>query len=163
MIEDSKYIVLSKLAKVNTEKDEFSHLDTEDLGDDLSQAVAELHKEEKAQAVKQAAQVVLSQLNQAKDHIEIKRKKLSSLRREEKETISSIETIAVAMAYGRETQNFLPLALALETGGQKVKVTVGPAELTIPEKDYERLLAVVRNKQKEASASRAIAKKTASK
>ena len=163
MIEDSKYIVLSKLAKVNTEKDEFSHLDTEDLGDDLSRAVAELHKEEKAQAVKQAAQVVLSQLNQAKDHIEIKRKKLSSLRREEKETISSIETIAVAMAYGRETQNFLPLALALETGGQKVKVTVGPAELTIPEKDYERLLAVVRNKQKEANASRGIAKKTASK
>lgn len=159
MIEDSKYIVLSKLAKVNTEKDEFSHLDTEDLGDDLSQAVAELHKEEKAQAVKQAAQVVLSQLNQAKDHIEIKRKKLSSLRREEKETISSIETIAVAMAYGRETQNFLPLALALETGGQKVKVTVGPAELTIPEKDYERLLAVVRNKQKEANTSRANAKK----
>jgi hypothetical protein len=159
MIEDSKYIVLSKLAKVNTEKDEFSHLDTEDLGDDLSQAVAELHKEEKAQAVKQAAQVVLSQLNQAKDHIEIKRKKLSSLRREEKETISSIETIAVAMAYGRETQNFLPLALALESGGQKVKVVVGPAEMTIPEKDYDRLLAVVRNKQKEVNSSRATAKK----
>ena len=159
MIPSNKYEVLSKLAKVNTEKDEFSHLDTEDLGDDLSQAVAELHKEEKAQAVKQAAQVVLSQLNQAKDHIEIKRKKLSSLRREEKETISCIETIAVSMAYGRETQNFLPLALALETGGQKVKVTVGPAEMTIPEKDYERLLAVVRNKQKEVNSSRATAKK----
>ena len=160
MIEDSKYIVLSKLAKVNTEKDEFSHLEAEDLGDDLSKAVAELHKEEKAQAVKQAAQIVLSQLNQAKDLIETKRKKLSNLRREEKETISCIETIAVSMAYGRETQNFLPLALALETGGQKVK---GPAEMTIPEKDYERLLAVVRNKQKEVNSSRAVAKKTASK
>ncbi len=160
MISSNKYEVLSKLAKVTTEKDEFSHLDMEDLGDDLSQAVAELHKEEKAQAVKQAAQMVLSQLNSAKELIETKRKKLSNLRREEKETISCIETIAVSMAYGRETQNFLPLALALETGGQKVK---GPAEMTIPEKDYERLLAVVRNKQKEVNSSRAVAKKTASK
>ena len=114
MIPSNKYAILSKLAKVKTEKDEFSHLDMDELGDDLSQAVAELHKEEKARAVKQAAQMVLSQLNLAKELIETKRKKLSSLRREEKETISSIETIAVAMAYGRETQNFLPLALALE-------------------------------------------------
>lgn len=163
MFESSKYAILAKLAKVNTEKDEFSHLDTDDLGDDLSKAVAELHKEEKAQAVKQAAQVVLSQLNEAKEMIESKRLELSIFRRQEKETISNIETIAVAMAYGRETQNFLPLALALETGGQKVRVTVGPAEMTIPEKDYERLLAVVRNKQKEVNTSRASAKKAVSK
>ena len=151
--------VLTKLAKIQIETDEFEHLtNSEDLGDELSKAVAELRVEERAQAVKEAAQMVLRQLTTGKELLELKRRELAALRRKEAETIASIEYSAVAMAYGREKQNFLPLMAYNEASGYLYAIQ--PHD-RVPEEDFNRLLADVRAKQREVNNQRATAKKSA--
>ena len=145
-ITSQQLYVLSKLAKVNNESDEFAHLtNTEDLGDELSKAVNELRTEERKLAIKEAAQLVMAQLSAAKESIDRQRSHLAAIRRQEKQTIANIEYTAVAMMYGRETQNFLPLAYLLENG----RVGCGLLqEQRVPEADFKRLLETVRAMQK---------------
>ena len=141
-----QFRVLSKLAKVNNESDEFAHLtNTEDLGDELSKAVNELRTEERKLAIKEAAQLVMAQLSAAKESIDRQRSHLAAIRRQEKHIIATIEYTAVAMMYGRETQNFLPLAYLLENGRVCNNV---PQEQRVPEADFKRLLETVRATQK---------------
>lgn len=141
-----QFRVLSKLANVNNETDEFSHLtNTEAFGDELSKAVNELRTEERKLAIKEAAQLVMNQMSDAKALIDNQRAFLAAIRRQEKQIIATIEYTAVAMAYGRETQNFLPLAYLLENGSVGCGL---PQEQRVPEADFKRLLETVRATQK---------------
>ena len=157
-ITSQQLYVLSKLAKVNNETDEFAYLtNTEDLDDELSKAVNDLRTEERKLAIKEAAQLVMAQLSAAKESIDRQRKYLAAIRLNEKQAIANIEYTAVAMEYGRETQNFLPLVYFLE----KDRVGCGlPQEQRVPEADFKRLLETVRAKQKVKQQQQQTAKAT---
>lgn len=153
-----KLKVLQALANVQVDADEFSNLDDTSYNSEIVQAMAELRKEERQKAVKDAARVIIELNTLAQKAIEHHRSVLRKVRQEEKTNIDSIEAIAVAMAYGRETNNFIPLDHAISGSRGKaflIKQTVAdlnnPAKIS--EEDYDRLLKVIRETQKKAKAS----------
>lgn len=153
-----KLKVLQALANIKEEADEFSHLDESGFNDEIMKAIADLRKEERENAIRDAARVIVELNANAQKAIESHRAELRKIRGKEKLLIGCIETLAVAAAYGRETNNFLPLEAAVSGHSAKffiIKQTLSdannPAKIT--EADYDRLLKVVRDTQKKAKAS----------
>lgn len=153
-----KLKVLQALANIQNETDEFSSLDEASYNSEIVQAMTELRKEERQKAVKDAARVIIELTTLAQKGIEERRSALRIIRQQEKILIDSIEAVAVAVAYGRETNNFLPLDHVMCGRYGKSFITKqteadrdNPAKIT--EADYDRLLKVVRDTQKKAKAS----------
>lgn len=153
-----KLKVLQALANIQNETDEFSGLDEANYNSEIVQAMTELRKEERQKAVKDAARVIIELTTLAQKGIDERRSELRSIRQKEKNLIDSIEAVAVAVAYGRETNNFLPLDRVMCGRHGKSFITKqteadrdNPAKIT--EADYDRLLKVIRETQKKAKAS----------
>ena len=153
-----KLKVLQALANIQNETDEFSSLDETSYNSEIVQAMTELRKEERQKAVKDAARVIIELTTLAQKGIDERRSELRIIRQQEKIIIDSIEAVAVAVAYGRETNNFLPLDHVMCGRRGKSFITKqteadrdNPAKIT--EADYDRLLKVVRDTQKKAKAS----------
>ena len=145
--------ILANLANVSNLDDEFAQLGGESLNNpELRAALEELRATERKDAVKEAAVIILAQVKEGANNIDKLRHQLAQIRRSEAAVIASIEAIAVANEYGRETNNYLPLAALNLFGGSvaSVKHEYKGANL-VPDEDFQRLLKVVRERRKTAS------------
>ncbi len=140
---------LLALANIKNESDEFAHLDEGAYGDDLATELAELRKEEKRRTVRAAAEVIVTLDRLSNERIEKLRETLRETRKAEATLIASIEALAVAKAYAKETNNFLPVRFVVDAICPCAVIGAGQSHL-IPEADYKRLLGVVRDNQKKA-------------
>ena len=145
--------ILANLANVSNLDDEFAQLGGESLNNpELRAALEELRATERKNAVKEAAVIILAQVKEGANNIDKLRHQLAQIRRSEAAVIARIEAIAVANEYGRETNNYLPLAALNLFGGSvaAVKHEYKGANL-VPDEDFQRLLKVVRERRKTAS------------
>lgn len=139
---------IMKLAGVNKLNDEFSGL--EGFMDDLdTSGIAEVLQRRRAkeleQAKEEAADAILVQLRFGKEKIEQLRTQLQQLRIQEVRTKKAIEDIAVAIAYGHETRNYVPLAV-INTAGSAV-AECNLKEAVISPEDYSRILTNIKKKK----------------
>lgn len=141
--------ILQKLANVNQHTDEFAALgDAGCVNADLRTALADLRAKEHKAATVEAAQVVLDQLKLSSTQIDVYRRHLAEVRRQEKIYIARIEHLAVAAEYGRETTNYVPLAVLLSKDGN---INLVDPEDCVPKADYDRLLKVIRERLRSAA------------
>ena len=152
-LDNTQAQILANLANVSNLDDEFAQLGGESLNNpELRAALEELRATERKDAVKEAAVIILAQVKEGANNIDKLRHQLAQIRRSEAAVIASIEAIAVANEYGRETNNYLPLAALNLFGGSvaSVKHEYKGANL-VPDEDFQRLLKVVRERRKTAS------------
>ena len=137
-----------KLAGVNKLSDEFS--DIEGFADDLDvSGIGEVLQRRRAkeleQAREEAADAILLQLRFGKDKIEQLRLQLQQLRIQEAKVKKTIEDIAVAIAYGHETRNYVPLVVINNVGSAAVECSM--KEAIISPEDYNRILTNIKKKK----------------
>lgn len=118
-------------------KDDLAELDIQmDLPEDIGRHLAEMQKEEKEQASKEAAREILQLLKATQESVLTEVESIRSARRLEAKAKSRIAAIQIAKAYGNETQDYRPLMNQLDIGfrGHNVPGDYKPASATTPAK-----------------------------
>ena len=131
--------VLAKLAGVNDSVEIFKELGlTQEtiVNNEFSSALKELQEEERKAALKGAAKEVIGLMKSVKEQMDDIVKQIRSVRSKEKFLLSAIKNMQRAQEYAYETNNYIPLVVALQYEYPSRQATVigsFGAKATIPE------------------------------
>ena len=109
--------VLVKLAGVNDEAEVMAELGlTEDtiVNSEFSAALKELQEEDRKKALKNAAKEVIDLLKHTKSSTDQLVAQIRCVRHREKKQLSAVKQIQLAREYAAETNNYIPLLVALQ-------------------------------------------------
>ena len=111
------YNTLLKLAGVNDENEIMAELGLSDdtiVNSEFSAALKELQEEDRKKAMKNAAMEVIDLLKHTKTSTDRLVAEIRCVRQREKKLLSAVKQIQLAREYAAETNNYIPLLVALQ-------------------------------------------------
>ena len=111
------YNTLIKLAGINDENEIMAELGLSDdtvVNSEFSVALKELQEEDRKEAMKNAAKEVIDLLKHTKSSIDQLVTEIRCVRQREKKLLSAVKQIQLAREYAAETNNYIPLLVALQ-------------------------------------------------
>ena len=111
------YNTLLKLAGINDESEIMAELGLSDdaiVNSEFSAALKEMQEEDRKKAMKNAAKEVIDLLKHTKSNTDQLVAEIRCVRQREKKLLSAVKQIQLAREYAAETNNYIPLLVALE-------------------------------------------------
>ena len=111
------YNTLLKLAGINDENEIMTELGLSDdtiVNSEFSTALKELQEEDRKKAMKNAAKEVIDLLKHTKTSTDRLVAEIRCVRQREKKLLSAVKQIQLAREYAAETNNYIPLLVALQ-------------------------------------------------
>ena len=111
------YNTLIKLAGINDENEIMTELGLSDdtiVNSEFSAALKELQEEDRKKALKNAAKEVIDLLKHTKSSTDRLVAEIRCVRQREKKLLAAVKQLQLAREYAAETNNFIPLLVALQ-------------------------------------------------